>query len=194
MQEIELTIKRTDPWRYHRLGAFVQPRHWDAANGLRPTRLISLSLQNLLDGQKVAGPIGFSVDEEKRRDQKCKVPLCLLASPPTKNVTGSVKYTLSASKMDAASQAAAGSQLAKTRSILEAMMYVALPEGKTKAEMRNQVRGSSRNLTDKDVKDVKWRSADGKVLLLRQEAKESGEAYEQRRATWKKDQKSWVPV
>ncbi len=74
------------------------------------------------------------------------------------------------------------------------MMYIALPEGKTIEQMQGEGSQSIRNPTDKDIRGVKWRVADGKLLALRREAKESGEAYEQRKSMWKRNQKGWLPA
>ena len=96
--------------------------------------------------------------------------------------------------MDAASQEVATTRLNAARRDLASMMYIALPEGKTAEQMQDADRLSIRNPTDKDVAGLKWKAADGLILSLRREAKASGEAYEEKRATWKKDQKSWLPA
>ena len=108
--------------------------------------------------------------------------------------SGSVEYTLLKTSMDAASQAEVLTRLNTARKDQISMMYIALPEGKTEKEMASEERQSIRNPTDKDSKGVKWKDADRRLLALRKEAKESGEAYLQRKSTWKKDQKSWLPA
>ena len=65
-------MKRIGSWKSHHIGAFVRPRQWDAAAGPQPIQLISLTFENMLDGEKVAGPVAFSVDESTRRTQKCE--------------------------------------------------------------------------------------------------------------------------
>ena len=96
--------------------------------------------------------------------------------------------------MDTASQEASLSRLKLARKDQASMMYIALPEGKTIDEMDGLDRQAIRNPTDKDTRGVKWKAPDGRLLSLRQEAKESGEAYEQRKLTWTRDQKSWLPA
>ncbi|CAD6576718.1 MAG: hypothetical protein TREMPRED_001750 [Tremellales sp. Tagirdzhanova-0007] len=134
-QELEVTMKRIGSWKSHHIGAFVRPRQWDAAAGPQPIQLISLTFENMLDGEKVAGPVAFSVDESTRRTQKW-----------------SVKYTLWKSYMDTASQEASLSRLKLARKDQASMMYIALPEGKTIDEMDGLDRQAIRNPTDKDTR------------------------------------------
>jgi len=172
----------------------VQPRKWDESESPRPIQLLSLALQNLLNGEEIAGPITFSVDEQTRQAQKCKLSRHTGHSVTNPSMTGSVNYTLSKSSMDGPCQAEVRDRLHLARNALEGMMYIALPEGKTIDQMTGDERQSIRNPTDKNTATIKWKLADRKLLALRREAKESGEAYAQRKLSWKKDQKSWLPA
>ena len=96
--------------------------------------------------------------------------------------------------MDTASQAQSVLLLDVVRKDLANMMTIALPEGKTIDQMDCEDRQSVRNPSDSDTRVTRWKKADGRLLALRQEAKESGEAYEQRKSTWARDQKSWLPA
>ena len=151
--------------------AFVQPADWKGPAENRPTQAICLALESWLDDSKVVGPVGFSVDEETRRDQKW-----------------SVSYSITKTAMDAASQEVSRAQLRTAKADLDSMMFLPAPDGFTPQEMV-QLRASQ------GVPGTRWKIPDARILQLRALARDSAAEWKQIKAGWRpKAGKSWEHI
>ncbi|RSH92777.1 hypothetical protein EHS25_008223 [Saitozyma podzolica] len=199
--------------------AFVQPREPDTgvSGGSRPFRAISVSLENLINGEKAqSGEI----------DQ-----------PPGSGVGSdwTVKYTVRKNTSDTAAVSEAKREMNAARRLLLSMNVLNLPDGKTARDMKRseshggvketEEEASNEEKTEKaDGSRVKsegevdsqrqshshsegegqvqeqeggmgrtrWKTPDRRITALRRDAQESGAAYERNKAKWRSDdQEVW---
>jgi hypothetical protein len=64
-------LKHMEPRYLRTVTAYAEPNKWDGSDNEKPIQAITLAIDSTLDGQRVHGPISFSVDEKTRKAQKC---------------------------------------------------------------------------------------------------------------------------
>jgi nucleoid-associated protein YgaU len=100
-----------------------------------------------------------------------------------------VDWTISKTEMTPEGQDLARAGRDRALSDVLSVMSSALPEGKSKKDMKS---ATSQSQESDGHSNVQWKPADSRITGLRREAKESGEAYEARKKSWKADQRgSW---
>jgi len=70
-QDVNVTIKQSDPKAAQNVAAYVSLRDWTGPESTRPIQVFSLDIKNFIDGEEVTGPVSFSDDEMKRQEQNC---------------------------------------------------------------------------------------------------------------------------
>ena len=171
---------------------FVQPTKYE---GTRPIQAFSLCFDNYLDGEQVMGPMTFSVNDEIRRKQECKSNALDSPSIPHSVISrlikvafywgfgglGTVKWSLQRTAMDANGQQNTAAAHRTAIKDLISVISLPTPEGSTIRETKD---AQAENPSSSTLTETKWKSPDSRILELRREAKESGKAYEKRKATW----------
>ncbi|OCF32817.1 hypothetical protein I316_05453 [Kwoniella heveanensis BCC8398] len=119
-QAVNVTLKHSPSVHKHSVTAYVEPKEWDDASvaGPRPIQAITFTMENSLDGEVIEGPVAFSIDDKTRAAQNW-----------------SVKYDVTTSGTDEASQSRAREGLAKLHNDLAAMSSLYVPAGQSVASM-----------------------------------------------------------
>nr|XP_019000426.1 uncharacterized protein I203_06840 [Kwoniella mangroviensis CBS 8507]OCF63887.1 hypothetical protein I203_06840 [Kwoniella mangroviensis CBS 8507] len=190
-QAINILLKHSPAINAHSVTAYVEPKDWDLSAGERPIRAITLTMKNVLDGEPINGPVVFSVDEKLRHNQNW-----------------SVNYTISYSEVDEEGIKKARRGLHRLQQDLLAMNSLVVPAGETvksmtrkdvitrrreKREQQNQEEDQSA-IPDEEAESyskIRWREPGARQIKLREEAQESGQAYEKRKKTWRKGKFAW---
>ena len=71
-QEVNVTIKQSDPKAAQTVSAYVSLRNWSGPESTRPIQVFSLDIKNTINDEPVTGPVSFSDNEEVRKEQICK--------------------------------------------------------------------------------------------------------------------------
>ncbi|WWC58481.1 uncharacterized protein I303_101024 [Kwoniella dejecticola CBS 10117] len=191
-QAVNVVLKHSPAVHAHSVTAYVEPKEWDVAKGDRPVRAVTFTMENYLDGEATQGPVSFSVDEETRRTQ-----------------AWAIKYTVSYDSTDEEGQKKTRAGLNRLQQNLLAMNSLAVPAGQTVRSMTQRDRIAERKATVDEREQqnsteqpsspipepsprIKWREAGPRQVQLREEAKESGRAYEKRKKTWKRNVFAWT--
>ncbi|WRT64265.1 uncharacterized protein IL334_001196 [Kwoniella shivajii] len=201
-QAVNVILKHSPATHANSVTAYVEPKEWDAADKPRPVQAITLTMENLLDDEVARGPVGFSVDDNVRQNQNW-----------------TVRYALSTSSMDEEGQVKARKGLHRLQQDLLAMNSLSVPAGQSVKSMarRDQITRREEQIAQRNEKQhqeehpsdepssssdsvanaqfftkIKWREPGPRQILLREEAKESGRAYEKRKRTWKKGKYAWA--
>ncbi|KAK6905829.1 hypothetical protein I203_106663 [Kwoniella mangroviensis CBS 8507] len=169
-QAINILLKHSPAINAHSVTAYVEPKDWDLSAGERPIRAITLTMKNVLDG--------------------------------------SVNYTISYSEVDEEGIKKARRGLHRLQQDLLAMNSLVVPAGETvksmtrkdvitrrreKREQQNQEEDQSA-IPDEEAESyskIRWREPGARQIKLREEAQESGQAYEKRKKTWRKGKFAW---
>nr|XP_019049359.1 hypothetical protein I302_03145 [Kwoniella bestiolae CBS 10118]OCF28289.1 hypothetical protein I302_03145 [Kwoniella bestiolae CBS 10118] len=196
-QAINILLKHSPSVHAHSVTAYVEPKHWDGPKGDRPIRAITLTMKNILDDEAMHGPVTFSVDEKVRQSQNW-----------------SVHYIVSYNNVDEEGLQKARRGLHRLQQDLLAMNHLTVPAGQTVKSMMQkdniarrrerkarQDEQQTADVTDESLNNVehdqpypkiKWREPGARQIQLREEAQESGQAYERRKKTWKKGRYAWT--
>ncbi|WWC66499.1 uncharacterized protein I206_100401 [Kwoniella pini CBS 10737] len=197
-QAINVILKHSPTVHSHSVTAYVEPKEWDASKGERPVRAVTFTMENTLDDEATQGQVTFSVDQETRQKQNW-----------------SIKYNVSYDAKDEEGQKKSRAGLNRLQQNLLAMNSLTVPAGQTVKSMTQRDRIAQRKAatTQRDEQGsatthpeelisnsarlnasprIKWREAGPRQIQLREEAIESGRAYEQRKKMWKKNKFAWT--
>ncbi|WVR05992.1 hypothetical protein IAU60_003020 [Kwoniella sp. DSM 27419] len=198
-QTTNVTIKHMPSRDTHAVTAYVEPKQWDDVNTARPVRAITYTFTNKLDGEVIRGPVTFSASEEIRKAQNWSVDYKVIESPMTED-----------------GQAEARKGVQALHQALVAMTSLYVPEGhtvhsmtkrdeiarrrerRTRRKEQEQSRTGEVDLATAESENsdslvkIRWKEPGARQLKLREEAAESGRAYEERKRSWKKSQYAWA--
>ncbi|WWC99808.1 hypothetical protein V866_006716 [Kwoniella sp. B9012] len=169
-QAINILLKHSPATNAHSVTAYVEPKDWDSSAGERPIRAITLTMKNVLDG--------------------------------------SVNYTISYNEVDEEGIKKARRGLHRLQQDLLAMNSLVVPAGETVKSMtrkdvitrrrekkEHQKKGEDQSaIPDEEAESyskIRWREPGARQIKLREEAQESGQAYEKRKKTWRKGKFAW---
>ncbi|WVQ77072.1 hypothetical protein IAR50_006755 [Cryptococcus sp. DSM 104548] len=173
-KSVNIIMSHTPAFDPHSVTAYVQPKDWSKRDGPCPVQAVTFKMENFLDACPVTGPM----------------PAYVLDPKTGRAPSWSIKSTITKCAQDTSGHSEARVGLQRSQARLLAMTKRFVPEGET-VESMTRLRGSASCTVGRagdqkpaESQKIIWKEPSIDIERMRQEVKESGRRYEERKRAW----------